>query len=56
MDSDQTDRVATQYDFQNYFPRLLIVFQSHPWAVKKFGQIIILDINTLYMRGHSFML
>ena len=30
---------------------------SHPWAVKKnLTQIIIFDVNTLYMCGYSFML
>ena len=29
---------------------------SHPWAVKNLAQIIIFDVNTLYMRGYSFML
>ena len=28
---------------------------SHPWAVKKFGPNIF-DVNTLYMRGYSFIL
>ena len=48
--------------FKITFPRLFIVFQaffdgwyySHPqpWVVK----IIIFDVNTLYIRGYSFML
>ena len=29
---------------------------SYPWAVKKLAQIIVFDVNTLYMRGYSFML
>ena len=29
---------------------------SHPWAVKNGDQILIFDVNTLYMRGYSFML
>ena len=61
MDPDQTDRVATQYDFQNYFSltfyRLwLIIAILIRGQLKNLAQLIFFDVNTLYMRWYSFML
>ena len=67
MDTDQTDRVATQYDFQNYFsptfyrfPGLFLMADIIAVLIrgqlKNLAQIIIFDVNTLYMRGYSFKL
>ena len=57
VEPDQTDKVATQCDFQNYFsptfyrfPGLFLMTDnshSNPWQFKTLAQIIIFDELTL---------